>query len=154
MTGKLELEYEGELKGADNVVREIIRAAVARTYDKYFHGNSNMNQVVQWFDLGGEVQMRDSAGAQEMLHKLRGIQGLLDKLSALGAERKRAVGDAGLRSGVHPRRPVRAQENRTQRGAHVHRGREAAETREAESARRKTEREFRRQEGRLIRVRG
>ncbi len=84
MTGKLELEYEGELKGADNVVREIIRAAVARTYDKYFHGNSNMNQVVQWFDLGGEIQLRDSASAQEMLHKLRGIQGLLDKLSALG----------------------------------------------------------------------
>ena len=31
MTGKLELEYEGEMRGADNVVREIIRAAVART---------------------------------------------------------------------------------------------------------------------------
>ena len=88
MTGKLELEYEGELKGADNVVREIIRAAVARTYEKYFHGSSNMNQVVQWFDLGGEIQMRDSAGAQEMLHKLRGIQGLLDKLSALGMSGK------------------------------------------------------------------
>jgi magnesium chelatase subunit I len=88
MTGKLELEYEGELKGADNVVREIIRAAVARTYDKYFHGNSNMNQVVQWFDLGGEVQLRDSASAQETLHKLRGIQGLLDKLSALGLSGK------------------------------------------------------------------
>jgi magnesium chelatase subunit I len=84
MTGKLELEYEGELKGADNVVREIIRAAVARAYDQHFHGNSNMNQVVQWFDLGGEIQLRDSSGAQEMLHKLRSIQGLLDKLSALG----------------------------------------------------------------------
>ncbi len=84
MTGKLELEYEGELKGADNVVREIIRAAVARTYDKYFHGNGNMNQVVQWFDLGGEIQLRDSGSAQETLHRLRGIQGLLDKLSALG----------------------------------------------------------------------
>ena len=84
MTGKLELEYEGELKGADNVVREIIRAAVARAYDKYFHGNSNMNQLVQWFDLGGEVQLRDSASAQETLHKLRGIQGLLEKLSGLG----------------------------------------------------------------------
>ena len=84
MTGKLELEYEGELKGADNVVREIIRSAVARAYDKHFHGNSNMNQVVQWFDLGGEIQLRDSASAQEMLHKLRGIQGLLDKLNALG----------------------------------------------------------------------
>ena len=84
MTGKLELEYEGELKGADNVVREIIRAAVARTYDKYFHGNASMNQVVQWFDLGGEIQLRDSSSAQETLHKLRAIQGLLDKLSALG----------------------------------------------------------------------
>ncbi len=88
MTGKLELEYEGELKGADNVVREIIRAAVARTYDKYFHGNNSMNQVVQWFDLGGEIQLRDSVSAQEMLHKLRGIQGLLDKLSGLGLSGK------------------------------------------------------------------
>jgi magnesium chelatase subunit I len=88
ITGKLELEYEGELKGADNVARDIIRAAVARTYDRYFHGNNNMNQVVQWFDLGGEIQLRDSASAQEMLHKLRGIQGLLDKLSALGLSGK------------------------------------------------------------------
>src|SRR5579872_5224049 len=45
MTGKLELEYEGELKGTDNVVREIIRAAIARTYDDYF-GGVNLQQVV------------------------------------------------------------------------------------------------------------
>lgn len=83
MIGKLELEYEGELKGADNVVREIIRAAVARTYDKYFHGNSNMNQVVQWFDLGGEIQLADSAGAVDALQSLRGIQGLMEKLVRL-----------------------------------------------------------------------
>jgi magnesium chelatase subunit I len=84
ITGKLELEYEGELKGADSVARDIIRAAIARTYDRYYHGNNNMNQIVQWFDLGGEIQLRDSASAQEMLQKLRGIQGLFDKLSALG----------------------------------------------------------------------
>ena len=87
ITGKLELEYEGELKGADHVARDLIRAAVARAYDRYFHG-ANMNQVVQWFDLGGEIQLRDSASAQEMLQKLRGIQGLLDKLSALGLNGK------------------------------------------------------------------
>ena len=84
ITGKLELEYEGELKGADHVARDIIRAAVARTYDHYFDGNKNMNQVVQWFDLGGEIQLRDTASAQEMLQKIRSIQGLLDKLGALG----------------------------------------------------------------------
>jgi magnesium chelatase subunit I len=47
-----------------------------------------MNQVVQWFDLGGEIQLRDSGSAQETLHKLRGIQGLLDKLGALGLSGK------------------------------------------------------------------
>ncbi|MEI9968055.1 MAG: hypothetical protein WDM87_05310 [Terracidiphilus sp.] len=30
ITGKLELEYEGEMRGADTVVRELIRAAVGR----------------------------------------------------------------------------------------------------------------------------
>jgi magnesium chelatase subunit I len=88
ITGKLELEYEGELKGADHVARDLIRAAIARTFDRYYHGNNNMNQVVQWFDLGGEIQLRDSASAQEMLQKLRGIQGLLDKLNALGLNGK------------------------------------------------------------------
>ena len=88
ITGKLELEYEGELKGADHVARDIIRAAIARTYDRYYPGNNNMNQIVQWFDLGGETQLRDSASAQEMLQKLRNIQGLFDKLSALGVSGK------------------------------------------------------------------
>src|SRR5579871_4297343 len=33
ITGKLELEYEGEMRGADTVARELIRTAVAKTYD-------------------------------------------------------------------------------------------------------------------------
>src|ERR1700755_1733342 len=64
ITGKLELEYEGEMKGADHVSRELIRAAVAKTFDGYFSG-VDMRQVVQWFDLGGEIQVTDSAGAKE-----------------------------------------------------------------------------------------
>ena len=35
--------------------RELIRTAVAKTYDDYFNG-VNMQQIVQWFDLGGEIQ--------------------------------------------------------------------------------------------------
>src|SRR5881227_2232316 len=34
ITGKLELEYEGEMRGADHVGREMIRSAVAKTYDE------------------------------------------------------------------------------------------------------------------------
>jgi len=79
ITGKLELEYEGEMKGADHVGRELIRTAVAKAYDGYFKG-VDTQQIVQWFDLGGEIQLTDSAGAAEALQSLRGIQGLMEKL--------------------------------------------------------------------------
>jgi len=87
ITGKLELEYEGEVKGADNVVREIIRAAVAKTFDRYFEG-ADLRQIVQWFDLGGEIQIQDSASAEQAWERLQGIQGLPEKLGAVGAKDK------------------------------------------------------------------
>ncbi|HZQ23229.1 MAG TPA: magnesium chelatase [Terriglobales bacterium] len=90
ITGKLELEYEGEIKGADNVARELIRTAVAKTYDEYFTG-VNMQQVVQWFDLGGEIQLTDGSGAADVLQALCGIQGLMDKLGKAGAGPKDEV---------------------------------------------------------------
>jgi len=82
ITGKLELEYEGEMKGADFVSRELIRTAIAKAYDTHLHG-VNMNQIVQWFDLGGEIQLSDNAGASEVLEGLRQIQGLMEKLTKL-----------------------------------------------------------------------
>ncbi|MGB6630383.1 MAG: magnesium chelatase, partial [Terriglobales bacterium] len=87
ITGKLELEYEGEMKGADFVSRELIRTAVAKTFDTYLHG-VNLNQVVQWFDLGGEIQLSDNAGAEEVLEGLTQIQGLMDKLGKLSVNAK------------------------------------------------------------------
>src|SRR5882762_9684462 len=87
ITGKLELEYEGEMKGADFVSRELIRSAIAKTYDTYLHG-VNMNQVVQWFDLGGEIQLSDNAAAQDVLEGLRQIQGLMEKLGKLNVNTK------------------------------------------------------------------
>jgi magnesium chelatase subunit I len=87
ITGKLELEYEGEMKGADHVSRELIRAAIAKTYDEYFTG-ANVQQIVQWFDLGGEIQLSDSVPAIEALENLKEIQGLIDKLGPLGVSQK------------------------------------------------------------------
>jgi magnesium chelatase subunit I len=87
ITGKLELEYEGEMRGADTVARELIRVAVAKTYDTYFK-DLNLQQVVQWFDLGGEIRLSDTAGAQEVLEGLKNIQGLTEKLSSVGVKGK------------------------------------------------------------------
>src|SRR5215471_8814472 len=90
ITGKLELEYEGEMKGADHVGRELIRAAIAKTYDEYYTG-ANVQQIVQWFDLGGEIQLSDSVPATEALENLRGIQGLIEKLGPLGVSPKESA---------------------------------------------------------------
>jgi magnesium chelatase subunit I len=87
ITGKLELEYEGEMKGADHVSRELIRTAIAKTFDEYFSG-VDMRQIVQWFDLGGEIKVTDTAGAKEVLEGVKGIQGLVEKLSALNVSSK------------------------------------------------------------------
>jgi len=89
ITGKLELEYEGEMKGADHVSRELIRNAIAKTYDQYFSGAS-MQQVIQWFDLGGEIHLADNAPASEILPTLRNIQGLMDKLTRVNVGPKDA----------------------------------------------------------------
>ncbi|MGH9721823.1 MAG: magnesium chelatase [Bryobacteraceae bacterium] len=83
ITGKLELEYEGELKGGDAVAREIIRLAVGKVYQKYFDG-ANVAQIVQWFDLGGSLKLDAMADAESMLKELSAIQGLIEKTRAVG----------------------------------------------------------------------
>ena len=83
ITGKLELEYEGELKGGDAVARELIRASVGKLYDKYFEG-ANVAQIVQWFDLGGSLKLDETVDSATMVKQLSSIQGLMDKVRSLG----------------------------------------------------------------------
>src|SRR6202521_5849374 len=87
MTGKFELEYEGELRGAENIARELIRAAVGKTYTQYFTG-ANMQPVIQWFELGGELKVPANASSAEVLAQLKKIQGLFDNLSVLEVSQK------------------------------------------------------------------
>jgi magnesium chelatase subunit I len=82
ITGKIELEYEGEMRGADTVIREIIRASVAGIFDQYFAA-TNTQQIEQWFNLGGSVQLNDTQPSAASLEELKQIQGLFEKLAPL-----------------------------------------------------------------------
>jgi magnesium chelatase subunit I len=82
ISGKIELEYEGEMRGADTVIREIIRASVATIFDEYFTG-TNTQQIEQWFNLGGTVALTDDHSAAGSVKELQQIQGLFEKLSPL-----------------------------------------------------------------------
>ena len=83
ITGKLELEYEGELKGGDTVARELIRTAVGKIYNEYFEG-VNFSQVIKWFDLGGSLKLDEAVDSATMVQQLDAIQGLMEKTKALG----------------------------------------------------------------------
>jgi len=87
MTGKFELEYEGEMRGAENIARELIRAAAGKTFNKYF-ANVNFQPVVQWFEMGGELKVPANASSAELLAQLKKIQGLFEHLEALGVRTK------------------------------------------------------------------
>jgi magnesium chelatase subunit I len=85
ITGKLELEYEGEMRGADVVVRDLIRAAIGKIFDKYFSG-TNTQQIEQWFNLGGAVRIDDDQPSQAILEELKQIQGLFPQLSPISVK--------------------------------------------------------------------
>jgi len=77
MTGKFELEYEGELKGADQVGRDLVRAAVGNVFEGYF-GDADAKQIIDWFDMGGSLSLSDSTDADTLVREASGVQGLVD----------------------------------------------------------------------------
>jgi magnesium chelatase subunit I len=87
ITGKFELEYEGELRGADNVARDLIRTAVANIFAERFE-LVDTRRVIEWFDLGGTLQTADTASAKDLLAQARGVQGLLELAEHVKVEAK------------------------------------------------------------------
>ena len=87
ITGKFEMEYEGELKGAETVARDLIRAAVATIADGYL-SHLETRPVIEWFDLGGSLQLSDTMSAQEVLAHAREVQGLVELAYAAGVPKQ------------------------------------------------------------------
>ena len=83
ITGKFEMEYEGELKGAEAIARELIRAAVANVAEGYL-GQLETRQVIEWFDLGGSLQLADTMSAADVLTHAQQVQGLVELTRASG----------------------------------------------------------------------
>jgi len=83
ITGKFELEYEGELKGAESVARELVRGAVANVADGYL-SHLDTRQVIEWFDLGGSLQLDDMMSADDVIDAATQVQGLIPLAHAAG----------------------------------------------------------------------
>jgi len=88
ITGKLELEYEGELKGAETIARELIRSAIGKIFNKHL-GDVNFQQVIQWFEVGGELKIPDLTPTNQRFRQLCQIQGLMEQTGKLGASNRK-----------------------------------------------------------------
>jgi len=91
ITGKVELEYEGELKGAENVARDLIRQSVQMVFRQYFP-TSDFKQVIEWFEMGGSLKFSDTDSSERLTHAMDQVQGLLDKTLPLGVTPDSPIG--------------------------------------------------------------
>jgi magnesium chelatase subunit I len=75
ITGKMELEYEGELQGAEAIARDLIAAAARELFDRTWEVDE-LDAVIDHFDRGGVLQITESAGAEAAWQALSGVPGL------------------------------------------------------------------------------
>jgi magnesium chelatase subunit I len=83
ITGKIELEYEGELVGGHAIARELIRRAADVTFQERA-GGANTDDVVIWFDEGGALQVTDDERSDAVATGFEAVPGLLDLVRRVG----------------------------------------------------------------------
>jgi magnesium chelatase subunit I len=77
MTGKMELEYEGEQVGARRIAKDLIKRAAGEIFEGYFVG-IDFAHAVAWFDQGNNVRLADTASAEECMLLLESVPELID----------------------------------------------------------------------------
>ena len=83
ITGKMELEYEGEMHGPEKIARELISAASGLTYE-FRAGGMDVEEIVAYFEEGGALQLSPDASAAACIEGFRAIPDLLEMVEMLG----------------------------------------------------------------------
>ncbi len=77
ITGKLELEYEGELEGGEKIARDLIARSAGATFDEYFV-EEDASPVIEYFETGGVLQVAELTGAEACLKGFGSVPGLVE----------------------------------------------------------------------------
>jgi magnesium chelatase subunit I len=83
ITGKLELEYEGELQGADAIAKDLIRRAAGATFEERL-GGANTDDIVHWFDEGGALKVATEARSETLLQAFTIVPSMVDLVTGAG----------------------------------------------------------------------
>jgi magnesium chelatase subunit I len=88
ITGKLELEYEGELQGSEAIAKDLIRRAAGKTFEARV-GGANVDDIVHWFDEGGALKITPDERSEALLKGFSVVPGLLDLVDQVGLAGKK-----------------------------------------------------------------
>jgi magnesium chelatase subunit I len=77
ITGKMELEYEGEQIGANKIAKDLIKRAAGEIFEGYLVG-IDFAEAVRWFDTGNNLRLADTASATECMHLLEVVPELIE----------------------------------------------------------------------------
>jgi magnesium chelatase subunit I len=83
ITGKLELEYEGELQGGDTIARELIRRAAGKVLEDRM-GGADLAKIVAWFDQGGALKVPGDEKAELCYKGFGVVPTLMDTVTEFG----------------------------------------------------------------------
>ncbi len=83
ITGKMELEYDGELQGSARIARDLIAAAARDAFDERA-GGADVEDIVEYFESGGALQISADAGARACVQGFEQVTGLLQLVVATG----------------------------------------------------------------------
>ncbi len=95
ITGKLELEYEGELIGAEQIARELIARSASDTVMVWGGEpiDGALDEVVAYFEGGGVLQLADGAATRACLDGFTAVPGLLAAATAITRGEGEGEGD-------------------------------------------------------------
>ncbi len=88
ITGKLELEYEGELQGPETIAKELIRRAAGKTFEARV-GGANVDDIVHWFDEGGALKISVDERSEACLKGFSVVPGLFTVVDHAGLAAKK-----------------------------------------------------------------
>ena len=91
ITGKLELEYEGELQGGETIARDLIRRAAGRVLEERM-GGADLSKIVAWFDQGGALKVSGDQRSDICLKGFGVVPGLLEVVEEFGLADKTNAG--------------------------------------------------------------
>lgn len=114
VTGKLELEYEGELKGGEAVAKDIVRRAIGQVYSRRAV-NAETAEITDYFEADNNLKVPDTVPTAQLVSVFEQVPGLVAAARELSGSRTPqdvAVAAEFILEGLYARKQVARSEER------------------------------------------